>query len=61
MENVDGLEGGEETSALDGLLCKLAEMGFGAQAFNMNSADYGLPQNRARLFFVGLWRPCRFP
>ena len=51
LENVDGLEDGEETSALDGLLCKLAEMGFDTQAFKINSADYGLPQNRTRLFF----------
>ena len=56
LENAD--DGGDD-SALDVLLCTLAEKGYDAQAFKVNATDYGLPQSRTRLFFMGMRRPGR--
>ena len=51
-------EGGDD-SALDVLLCTLSEKGYDTQAFKVNATDYGLPQSRTRLFFMGMRRPGR--
>jgi site-specific DNA-cytosine methylase len=51
-------EGGDD-SALDVLLRTLAEKGYDTQAFKVNANDYGMPQSRTRLFFMGMRRPGR--
>jgi DNA (cytosine-5)-methyltransferase 1 len=60
IENVAGLERGKTRSYFLGLLHVLEDvLGYGITAQTLNAADYGVPQQRQRLFIVGL-RGARF-
>jgi DNA (cytosine-5)-methyltransferase 1 len=56
MENVEGMlsatnEDGEQV--VDVILEQMHELGYEADAQLLDSADYGVPQHRKRLFFIG--------
>lgn len=53
MENVSGMETFEQGSIRDELLAKFKGMGYEAVFAVLNSADFGVPQNRKRIFFIG--------
>jgi DNA (cytosine-5)-methyltransferase 1 len=52
LENVDGLRSHEEGRTLATILNKLGELNHDVQAQVLNSKDFGVPQNRERIFFV---------
>lgn len=53
MENVSGMNTFEEGSVRDGLLKSFREFGYTVDFLILNSADFGVPQSRKRIFFVG--------
>ena len=53
LENVPGLLSAEDGLAFETILRKLDEIGYDVQWGCLNSKDYGVPQNRLRLFLVG--------
>jgi DNA (cytosine-5)-methyltransferase 1 len=55
IENVAGLERGKARSYFLGLLRALEHvLGYEIKARTLNAADYGVPQQRRRMFIVGL-------
>lgn len=53
MENVPGIlavDGGEFAS---GIISQFEKLGYYTSAFNLNTASFGVPQIRERVFFVG--------
>lgn len=55
IENVAGLERGKTRSYFLGLLRALEDvLGYEIKAKTLNAADYGVPQQRQRMFIVGL-------
>jgi len=63
MENVHGLATSRFTPYLHAKIDELAELGYDVHWEVLNSADYGVPQKRLRLFIVGLpaGTPFQFP
>lgn len=53
LENVQGLLGTEEGIFLEQILERLNNIGYSAVYKVLNAKDYGVPQNRERLFIVG--------
>lgn len=53
MENVPGLLHGPRLAYLNGLLGELVALGYQVSGEVLNTADYGVPQKRRRLFLVG--------
>lgn len=53
FENVKGLIETENGYFLDAVLNGFKELGYATSSFVLNSADYGVPQRRHRLFIVG--------
>lgn len=54
-ENVEGLGMGEaERKVLIPLLRSFSELGYTVEARVVNSKDYGVPQSRPRMFFIGV-------
>jgi len=54
LENVYGLAYRNQSAAFfDALLAGIRELGYSATYEVLNAADYGVPQNRQRLFVVG--------
>jgi len=53
MENVSGMETFEQGAVRDELLAKFRSMGYDSVFVVLNSADFGVPQNRKRIFFIG--------
>lgn len=54
IENVPGLVGLFGGQIKDSIISKFTEMGYSIQYRIMCAADYGVPQNRRRVVFVGL-------
>lgn len=52
-ENVEGLLAERNKASYDLILSKLKAAGYNVTALVLNSADFGVPQNRKRIFFVG--------
>jgi len=53
LENVAGLLSHDEGRTMATILCGFWELGYDVQWQVLNSKDYGVPQNRERIFFVG--------
>lgn len=57
MENVPGIlsmrtKYGEKVS--DVIFSQFSEAGYNSEAFILNAAEFGVPQNRMRVFFIGI-------
>lgn len=63
FENVKGLLETEEGVFLDQILSGFRKLGYSTTHQVLNATDYGVPQNRSRLFVVGSLHgaPFRFP
>lgn len=53
FENVKGLAETEKGYFLDAVLNDFKKLGYSTSHFILNSADYGVPQKRNRLFIIG--------
>jgi DNA (cytosine-5)-methyltransferase 1 len=53
FENVKGLSDPRNTEALSYILQRIQEAGYFANYYVVNSFDYGVPQNRIRIYIVG--------
>lgn len=53
MENVSGMATFEQGAVRDELLETFKSMGYDAVFTVLNSSDFGVPQNRKRIFFIG--------
>jgi DNA (cytosine-5)-methyltransferase 1 len=53
MENVKGLTFAKHRWYLDAAVARLAEFGYAVEWRVLNTADYGVPQTRERLFLIG--------
>lgn len=53
MENVGGLSSFEDGHVKDQLISKFNKLGYSAQCVILNAVNFGVPQNRNRIFFVG--------
>ena len=53
FENVKGLVDPRNKKALSYILKRIKEAGYYAQYYVLNSFDYGVPQNRIRIYIVG--------
>lgn len=54
LENVRGLTTHDSGRTLSTIISHLKDAGYGVQYVLANSSDYGLPQNRMRIYIVGL-------
>lgn len=53
LENVRGLSSHDEGKTLQRILEVLSELGYYVETTVLNSKDYGVPQNRERMYFIG--------
>lgn len=53
LENVTGILSDDGGKTIQVIMGALEELGYDAQYQILNSADFGLPQNRRRVYFVG--------
>ncbi len=53
LENVKGLVGHDGGKTYQSILGILADIGYFVETIVLNSKDYGVPQNRERIFFIG--------
>ncbi|MBK8454223.1 MAG: DNA (cytosine-5-)-methyltransferase [Thiofilum sp.] len=53
FENVKGLADPRNHTALDYILKRIQQAGYFAKYFVINSSDYGVPQDRVRVYIVG--------
>lgn len=56
LENVKGLLSHDDGSTFETIIGTLDELGYGLQWQVLNSKDYGVPQNRERVFIIGHFR-----
>lgn len=54
IENVAGIISDKHFKTFQGFLCTLSEAGYCVKYSVMNAADYGVPQDRIRVFIVGI-------
>ncbi|MER2511263.1 MAG: DNA cytosine methyltransferase [Nitrosomonas ureae] len=60
FENVKGLVETENGFFLDAVLARFKKLGYATSVFILNSADFGVPQRRNRLFIVASLNGCEF-
>lgn len=66
MENVKGIlssfceVGGDRLPVLDRILSEINKIGYQAKYALLQAADYGVPQSRERIFFLGERQPSSF-
>ncbi|WP_340151433.1 DNA cytosine methyltransferase [uncultured Sneathiella sp.] len=53
LENVKGLLGHQQGATFKAIISALDELGYDLQWQVLNSKDYGVPQNRERIFIIG--------
>jgi len=53
LENVKGLLSHDNQRTFETILCTLSELGYGVEWQVLNSKNFGVPQNRERVFIVG--------
>lgn len=54
LENVRGLYTHDKGRTFETIITKLHELGYGTYDLLLNSSDYGVPQNRVRLYILGI-------
>jgi DNA (cytosine-5)-methyltransferase 1 len=54
LENVPAISSLNNGEAVKSIISRLEGLGYSTIFFTLNAADYGVPQNRRRAFFVGL-------
>lgn len=54
LENVRGLKTHDGGRTFDTIVGKLHDLGYGTNDLILNSSDFGVPQNRVRLYILGL-------
>lgn len=54
LENVRGLTTHDNGRTFKTILDKLESIGYGVQFLKLNSSDFGIPQNRMRVYIVGI-------
>lgn len=54
LENVRGLKTHDGGRTFDTIITKLHELGYGTTELILNSSNFGVPQNRVRLYILGL-------
>lgn len=54
LENVRGLYTHDNGRTFETIMTKLHELGYGTYDLLLNSSDYGVPQNRVRLYILGI-------
>jgi len=57
LENVKQLVGHNKGNTLQKILSTLNDLGYTVSYRVLNALDYGLPQKRERVFFVGFYKP----
>lgn len=60
FENVKGLVDPRNKEALNYILSRIQQAGYFANYFVLNSFDYGVPQNRVRIYIVGFREKIHF-
>ena len=53
FENVKGLADPRNSEALEYIMARIRAAGYYAQKFILNAYDYGVPQNRVRIYIIG--------
>ena len=53
MENVTGITSAGKGHAVDNILAGLGELGYAVEMRTLRAEDYGVPQERRRIFFLG--------
>lgn len=63
MENVTGITSAGNGKAVEGILAGLGELGYHVETSILRAEEYGVPQKRRRIFFVGnrLGLPIKWP
>jgi DNA (cytosine-5)-methyltransferase 1 len=59
LENVKGLKSHNQGKTLEFIISKLGSLGYNVTCDVLEATDYGLPQIRKRLFFVGVKKSIR--
>lgn len=54
LENVRGLYTHDEKRTFETIITRLHELGYGTYDLLLNSSDFGVPQNRVRLYILGI-------
>lgn len=54
LENVRGLTSHDKGRTLKTIVKNLEDLGYGVEVLLLNSSDYGVPQNRVRVYILGL-------
>lgn len=55
LENVRGLRTHDKGRTFETIMQKLHDLGYGTTELILNSSDFGVPQNRVRLYIVGIY------
>jgi DNA (cytosine-5)-methyltransferase 1 len=53
LENVKGLLSHDNQRTFETILCTISELGYSVEWQVLNSKDFGVPQNRERVFIIG--------
>jgi DNA (cytosine-5)-methyltransferase 1 len=53
LENVKGIKGEKSKEVFETIQSELRRLGYGLKVVEVNSKDYGTPQNRERVLFIG--------